>query len=353
MQSINNLCFVIAGGTPKTNHPEYWNGNIPWISIKDFPQVGRYISQTEKTITESGLEHSAAHLLEPNDVIISARGTVGKARLVSRRMAFNQSCFGLRTKNTDVLNQLYLFYWLCSHLEEIRSGTHGAVFDTITRSDFDRLKLDLPSIQRQQHIVGVIGSVDDLIELNARKIAKIMDFSRLIYSQAKAISPMKSAGEFISFTKGKQADFVNQPTGEPYLTIDVLEGSQEVSYSASGVECGEGDILMVMDGAASGRCYFGYKGFVGSTLSKIECKGIDSSVAFLALEEHEKDIQKNTTGSAIPHTDKRYVSDIEIPLIKDEFTVNRLRNLLTLLVSTRKEIRTLREEKEILMRKFF
>jgi restriction endonuclease S subunit len=88
-------------------------------------------------------------------------------------------------------------------------------------------------------------------------------------------------------------------------------------------------------------------------LSKIECKGIDSSVAFLALEEHEKDIQKNTTGSAIPHTDKRYVSDIEIPLIKDEFTVNRLRNLLTLLVSTRKEIRTLREEKEILMRKFF
>jgi len=216
-------------------------------------------------------------------------------------------------------------------------------------------RLDIPIVNRdlQQHIVGVIGSVDDLIELNARKIAKIMDFSRLIYSQAKAISPMKSAGEFISFTKGKQADFVNQPTGEPYLTIDVLEGSQEVSYSASGVECGEGDILMVMDGAASGRCYFGYKGFVGSTLSKIECKGIDSSVAFLALEEHEKDIQKNTTGSAIPHTDKRYVSDIEIPLIKDEFTVNRLRNLLTLLVSTRKEIRTLREEKEILMRKFF
>lgn len=158
MQSINNLCFVIAGGTPKTNRQEYWNGNIPWISIKDFPQVGRYISQTEKTITESGLEHSAAHLLEPNDVIISARGTVGEVRLVSRRMAFNQSCFGLRTKNTDVLNQLYLFYWLCSHLKEIRSGTHGAVFDTITRNDFDRLKLDLPSIQRQQHIVGVTSS---------------------------------------------------------------------------------------------------------------------------------------------------------------------------------------------------
>ena len=179
-----------------------------------------------------------------------------------------------------------------------------------------------------------------------------MDFSRLIYSQAKAISPMKTAGEFISFTKGKQAVFVNQPTGEPYLTIDVLEGSQEVNYSTSGVESGEGDILMVMDGAASGRCYFGYKGFVGSTLSKIECKGIDSSVAFLALEEHEKDIQKNTTGSAIPHTDKRYVNDIEIPVIKDEFTVNRLRNLLALVASIRKEIRTLRQEKEILMRKF-
>ena len=276
--------------------------------------------------------------------------------LKPNELGFGSTEFIVGRAKPGISIPLFVYCLLISdHIRDIAiksmTGTSGR--ERVQQAALNDITIPNYSLQDQQHIVGVIGSVDDLIELNARKIAKIMDFSRLIYSQAKAISPMKSAGEFISFTKGKQADFVNQPTGEPYLTIDVLEGSQEVSYSASGVECGEGDILMVMDGAASGRCYFGYKGFVGSTLSKIECKGIDSSVAFLALEEHEKDIQKNTTGSAIPHTDKRYVSDIEIPLIKDEFTVNRLRNLLTLLVSTRKEIRTLREEKEILMRKFF
>lgn len=289
-------------------------------------------------------------LAKPGDTLFTVRAPVGDVNLCQTDTAIGRGIASIRARGVD---SRYLFYLLEANKGGFASSSSGTIYQSINKDKLGDVVLDVHSVADQQHIVGVIGSVDDLIELNARKIAKIMDFSRLIYSQAKAISPMKSAGEFISFTKGKQADFVNQPTGEPYLTIDVLEGSQEVSYSASGVECGEGDILMVMDGAASGRCYFGYKGFVGSTLSKIECKGIDSSVAFLALEEHEKDIQKNTTGSAIPHTDKRYVSDIEIPLIKDEFTVNRLRNLLTLLVSTRKEIRTLREEKEILMRKFF
>ncbi len=158
MNSINDLCYVISGGTPRTSVTEYWNGDIPWVSIKDFPSSSRYITSTEKTITSSGLNHSAAYILQSQDIIISARGTVGETKMVSKPMAFNQSCFGLRTKNPKILNQLYLFYWLSSHSHEIQSGTHGSVFDTITRSDFDRLIINVPSLSFQQHIVGVTSS---------------------------------------------------------------------------------------------------------------------------------------------------------------------------------------------------
>lgn len=159
MKSINELCFVISGGTPKTSVSAYWNGNIPWISIKDFISVNRYINSTEKSITLEGLNKSVTNLLQSGDVIVSARGTVGKTAILSKPMAFNQSCFGLRTKDSTILDQHYLYYWLVSNQEYIQTGSHGAVFDTITRSDFDRLKIEPPSIAEQRHIVDTTSSL--------------------------------------------------------------------------------------------------------------------------------------------------------------------------------------------------
>ena len=156
IETINNLCYIISGGTPKTSVLEYWNGSIPWISIRDFISVNRHISFTEKTITKLGLDNSSTNLLITNDIILSARGTVGKVAILTKPMSFNQSCYGLRTKNNDILDQLYLFYWLKSHIIDIQTGTHGAVFDTITRDDFVRLKINVPCIEVQRHIVNTI-----------------------------------------------------------------------------------------------------------------------------------------------------------------------------------------------------
>lgn len=155
--SINELCHVIAGGTPKTSIPDYWNGSIPWLSIKDFISTNRYVSNTERSITELGLKNSATNLLQEQDIILSARGTVGEIAILSVPMTFNQSCFGLRTKDSSILNQLYLYYWLYAHKQDIQTGTHGAVFDTITRNDFDRLTIHIPSIDNQLHIVNTIS----------------------------------------------------------------------------------------------------------------------------------------------------------------------------------------------------
>ena len=50
--SLSDLIDILGGGTPKTTVQEYWNGNINWISIKDFNNENKYIVNTEKTITE-------------------------------------------------------------------------------------------------------------------------------------------------------------------------------------------------------------------------------------------------------------------------------------------------------------
>ena len=48
---LGDCIELIGGGTPKTSIPEYWNGNIPWLSVVDFNTGKKYVDQTEKSIT--------------------------------------------------------------------------------------------------------------------------------------------------------------------------------------------------------------------------------------------------------------------------------------------------------------
>ena len=150
---LSEAFSIISGGTPKTSNPSYWNGNIPWISIKDFVSVNRYIGLTEKTITQDGLYNSATNLLHKDDIIISARGTVGEIALIPYDMSFNQSCYGLRTKG--IISPHYLFYWLKGNKDKLLKNVHGAVFDTITKNTFDSIEIDVPNPETELHIVDI------------------------------------------------------------------------------------------------------------------------------------------------------------------------------------------------------
>ena len=110
---LSDIMELIGGGTPKTSKAEYWNGDIPWISIKDFNNDLRYIYETEKSITELGLHNSSTKLLQKGDIIISARGTVGELATIPYPMAFNQSCYGLRANLSKV--DCYYLYYLIKH----------------------------------------------------------------------------------------------------------------------------------------------------------------------------------------------------------------------------------------------
>ena len=104
--SLVDIVELIGGGTPKTSKAEYWGGNINWLSVKDFNNENRYVYSTEKTITEEGLNISSIKLLRKDDIIISARGTVGELAMIPFPMAFNQSCYGIRAK--DDINSTFL-----------------------------------------------------------------------------------------------------------------------------------------------------------------------------------------------------------------------------------------------------
>ena len=162
---LSEVMELIGGGTPKTSKPEYWNGDIPWISVKDFNNGLRYVYKTEKSITKLGLEKSSTKLLQRGDVIISARGTVGEIATVPLSMAFNQSCYGLRAR-TGIVTSDYLYYLIKYNVSVLKMNTHGSVFDTITRNTFDNIEVELPSIEIQEKIASILSDYDEKIELN-------------------------------------------------------------------------------------------------------------------------------------------------------------------------------------------
>ena len=155
---------LIGGGTPKTTVHEYWNGNIPWLSVKDFNNDKRYVYSTEKHISQSGFENSPTKMLHKDDIIISARGTVGEIAMIPFDMAFNQSCYGIRASRG--IDKPFLYYLLKNCISQLKRMTHGSVFDTITRDTFANIEVDIPDAETQKRISSVLADIDNKIEVN-------------------------------------------------------------------------------------------------------------------------------------------------------------------------------------------
>jgi type I restriction enzyme S subunit len=226
---LSEIMDIIGGGTPKTSKPEYWNGDIPWLSVKDFNNDYRYVYETEKTITQAGLDNSSTKLLKRNDSIISARGTVGEMAMIPYPMAFNQSCYGLRAKE-GLVDEEYLYYLIKHNLVVLKKNTHGSVFDTITRDTFDGIEVELPSLAKQKVVASILGDLDDKIEVNNEINKNLQAQANTIFSKAYNAStdqqPFTSAIKVLGggtpktgnsdYWNGSIPFFTPKDVGDPY-----------------------------------------------------------------------------------------------------------------------------------------
>jgi type I restriction enzyme S subunit len=141
--SLANKIELLSGGTPKTSEPDYWDGDIPWYSVKDAPsETDVWVVQTERHVTKLGIANSATQILPEGTTIISARGTVGKLALVGTPMAMNQSCYGVR--GVKGYGNFFTYFALRQATNDLQQRTHGTVFDTITRQTFETLDWIFP-----------------------------------------------------------------------------------------------------------------------------------------------------------------------------------------------------------------
>lgn len=171
---LTDFIKLVGGGTPKTSEGSYWNGNICWLSGGDIANNHKgFVSDSEKHISDNGLNNSSAKLLPENALVVSARGTVGKYCLLSKPMAFSQSNYGI----LPAFEGCYFFTYLlvAYHIDELQSAAYGSVFDTITTKTFDGVILSIP--QNREEIISFENKVSpyfEKIKLNQKQIQTLI-----------------------------------------------------------------------------------------------------------------------------------------------------------------------------------
>ncbi|MDD3754162.1 MAG: restriction endonuclease subunit S [Methanobacterium sp.] len=230
LKTFSDIVDIIGGGTPKTTMEAYWEGEIPWLSVVDFNNEFRTVNETEKSITEMGLNNSSTKILKKGELIISARGTVGAIAQLGRDMAFNQSCYGLRAIKTMTDND-FIYYLLKYSLNILKQTTHGSTFDTITKNTFDLLKVPLPPMKEQIKIASILSVFDDKIELNHRMNQTLEAIGQAIFRHW-----------FVHF------EFPNSE-GQPYKSSGGEMVDSELGEIPKGWEIGKlGDLISITSG---------------------------------------------------------------------------------------------------------
>lgn len=151
-----------SGGTPKSDNPSYYDGDIPWCVIGDLTEGE--VSITEKCISQEGLHNSSAKMVEPGAVMIAMYGaSIGRTGIVAVPMATNQAIAFAYADETKVVNQFLLIYLQTQKQKFVDAG-QGAAQPNISQTVLKDWPILLPSLKDQNRIVEIVSSMDGVIQ---------------------------------------------------------------------------------------------------------------------------------------------------------------------------------------------
>lgn len=170
--SLGEICQFLGGGTPSRKIRQYWNGSIPWATVKDF-RADR-ISHTEEFISQEGLDHSASKVVPSGTVLLVTRVGLGKVAMSGVDLAINQDIKAIFPSD-DILPEF--LFWSLKHLSpEIESKGIGATVKGVTLQGVKKLEIFLPRLDEQRQIVGILNRAAKIERLRAQAQERMRGF---------------------------------------------------------------------------------------------------------------------------------------------------------------------------------
>ena len=147
----------LGGGTPSKNNKDYWNGSIPWASVKDVGK-SKYLDHTIDSITEAGLENSSSNLIEPGNLVVATRMGLGKVSINRISVSINQDLRALILSDLISIDYVYNFF-----LTHGFTGS-GLTVKGIKLNQLLSIPFPLPPVAEQRRIVAKVDELMALID---------------------------------------------------------------------------------------------------------------------------------------------------------------------------------------------
>lgn len=237
---LSSLARLESGHTPSRKKPEYWDGGtIPWIGIRDATgNHGRTIFDTQRHVTQSGIDNSSARVLPADTVCLSRTASVGYVVTMGAPMATSQDF--VNWVCGPELDHRYLHYLLMAEQASVRKFAYGSVHQTLYYPDAKALHVCVPHLEEQQRIASVLVALDDLIETDRQAIQSIDSQAEAIFERSMAesesvevvtLSQLVARGDLVlSDGYRTRADQLSE-SGIPILRVaDVLDAEISPSY---------------------------------------------------------------------------------------------------------------------------
>lgn len=175
---INCFSYGKAGGTPKSTTKEYYNGDIPFLSISDMTSQGKYLLNAEKSITELGLNNSSAWLVPKKSIIISMYASYGLVSINEVDLSTSQAMFSMIIKEEYTMEYIYYYLYYLYITNYYDSLVSTGTQPNLNAEQIKNLDIYLPGIDEQLRIADKFNKIDRKLLLEENKLNKLIELKK-------------------------------------------------------------------------------------------------------------------------------------------------------------------------------
>lgn len=173
---IRDIGKLYSGGTPSRRKPEFFEGEIPWITSQDIPEnYVATISTARDHITAEAVEESATRVAAPGAVLVTTRVSVGKTAVAGVRLCFSQDVTAIELHTPSVAMPEFVAHFLRSRRKALLQKNQGSTIGGLTRDSVALERIPLPPLSEQRRIVEILEHAEAIRQLQTQADALALE----------------------------------------------------------------------------------------------------------------------------------------------------------------------------------